>query len=75
MTASLVLLKPANALHAGDKRCPRRALVILRARRKWGSIVGQNPRGESGMSYVQVDQGLVTHRKTLRLARLLGESR
>ncbi len=27
------------------------------------------------MSYVQVDQGLVTHRKTLRLARLLGESR
>ena len=27
------------------------------------------------MSYVQVDQGAVTHRKTLRLARLLGESR
>jgi hypothetical protein len=27
------------------------------------------------MGYVQVDQGIVTHRKTLRLARLLGESR
>ena len=26
------------------------------------------------MGYVQVDQGIVTHRKTLRLARLLGES-
>lgn len=26
------------------------------------------------MSYVQVDQGLVTHRKTVRLARLLSES-
>jgi len=30
---------------------------------------------ERDMSYVQVDQGVVTHRKTLRLARLLGESR
>jgi hypothetical protein len=27
------------------------------------------------MGYVQVGQGIVIHRKTLRLARLLGESR
>ncbi len=30
---------------------------------------GQNDRGEPDMSYVQVDPGLVTHRKALRLAR------